>query len=675
MLKNLKKSLALSFFGDTIKQEVTKAKEEIVRSSRQILPLITAQEKEKGIEPDVTEEVLWETYLSESWVRAIVDLIQKSCVALGYTLTPLSDKADQNHLIELDAFFKNCNPNDTIMEMVSDISRDISILSKAFMEIVKKDKKPYQLWSLDPISMRVKQNETGRILGYRQEANKGSKDPQWGPDEIIYWRLGTRGSKAMSNSPLITLATSITVDKYAQIYNKAFFQHGAKAKGHYVMKDQPLEVVERNREYLKSVAEKPELAHMDLVFEGDIEYEKTGESHKDMEFGEDRKFIRDEILAVYGCPPSLISIIESGNIGAGTGETQIKNFYEQTIIPLQRRIENKITKKVIKEGFGYDDWAFELRKRKVAEKEMAEILKILVDANILTPEEARLYSGYPPRKAVESLEKKLALRVRGIPSLEERFENALKRLLKRFAEAGKRQLEKLPLAKMFSVLKDAEYENRIYESQFNEYIFELHKFPVKEKQLNIDAILETIKEEDVKEELSRFMQEAGEFGASTGNKKLGTKAVLSATTLERIDVYLTDLAKYLKETIDSSVRHEIVEGIRAGETTAEISARVESALDKPIKHTINPKARAAYTKRYKYSATAELIARTEVNRAFNMGMVDVFKQAEIKKVKILLSPDACPECQPFRNKVVNLDEASQILPIHHQCRCTFISAE
>lgn len=664
----IKEFLVKALFSDLIKKEIQK-------SSRQILPFVTEYEEKKGLEQPVSYEVLYQTYRDEPWVRAIIDLIEKACTALGYMLIPLVKNPSEEQFVILDAFFRNPNPNDTIMEIIGDGIRDRLIYGNGYTEIVLEDNKPKELWSLDSTKMKIMADKHGKVLGYLLDVLQGNKNPQWVPDEIMHFKQGTKGSTLYGLSPLETLAVAITVDKYAQLFNKSFFLHGAKAKGAFMMQDATAEGVERNRDYLKQVSKDPGLAQMDLVLEGKIDYVPLGLNQKDMQFSELRKFIRDEILAVFACPPSLISIIESGNIGAGTGETQIKNFYEQTVIPIQTNVDHKVTKKVIKDGFHFEDWGFELRKRKIAEQEQAEIFKTYIESGIMSPEEARAYLGKPPLKAIE---KKLSLRVRGYTSLEEDFTAALKRLFKAFAKEASAKLEQMKLTKLYESLKDVEYENRIYEVSFDQYVFEMHKFPVKEKQLNIENVLEVLSEEKIRAELSRFMKDALEMGAEAGRRKLFRKAFnpVSDAAALRIDSFLRDLAKYLKATIDSSIRHELIEGVRLGETMPEISARIEGALGKPIKHIVTPKTRKPYVKEYSYSASAQLIARSETNRAFNLGLTDAFEQAEIRKVKIITAPDACDECKEAAERgVYSLDEIKAALPVHHLCRCTFVSAD
>src|SRR5258708_7555963 len=215
--------------------------------------------------------------------------------------------------------------------------------------------------------MRVKADQDGSVLGYVQSPRFGAAGTQTGrvdfdTREVVHFKLGTKGATLYGLSPLASLILPVTVDKYAQVYNRAFFLNGAKIRGAFIMKDATPEQVERNREYLQARAKNPDIAHSDLVLEGQIEFKQIGVNQKDMEFLHLREFTRSEILAVYGVPPSKISVIETGHLGAGTGEHQTQTFYDETIVPFQVRVAEKITKHIIRQGFGITDWAFQFNK-------------------------------------------------------------------------------------------------------------------------------------------------------------------------------------------------------------------------------------------------------------------------------------------------------------------------
>ncbi|HOX22213.1 MAG TPA: phage portal protein, partial [Elusimicrobiales bacterium] len=302
---DLKTRLIKILLGDAIRQEVEK-------SSKQIISYVSGlPSSAEGILPDIDFEIFNRMYEQTSFVRAVVGVICKAVTARGYSLSPAKTNAASDNAELLQEFFANCNPNDTLLEILDDIARDVYVFGNAFLEVVYgADGKPKELWNLDATTMRVKADEHGAILGYVQTPRSQPGKVEFLPREVIHFKLGTKGATLYGLSPLASLILPVTVDKYAQIYNRAFFVNGAKIRGAFIMKDATPEQVERNREYMAARAKNPDLAHSDLVLEGDIEFKQISTTQKDMEFLELREFTRNEILAVYGVPPSKVSIIE-----------------------------------------------------------------------------------------------------------------------------------------------------------------------------------------------------------------------------------------------------------------------------------------------------------------------------------------------------------------------------
>jgi hypothetical protein len=69
-----------------------------------------------------------------------------------------------------------------------------------------------------------------------------------------------------------------------------------------------------------------------------------------------KKDSRDEIVAGYGVPPAEAGIIESGNLGGGTGDAQHRMFHINTCDPLGAIVLEKLNFHIAVQGFGVQDW-------------------------------------------------------------------------------------------------------------------------------------------------------------------------------------------------------------------------------------------------------------------------------------------------------------------------------
>jgi hypothetical protein len=69
--------------------------------------------------------------------------------------------------------------------------------------------------------------------------------------------------------------------------------------------------------------------------------------------------LRDQIISAFGVPPAKLGIIETGNLGSGSGEAQDKTFRVNTIIPVANLILEKLNFHLLQQGFGIEDWHLE----------------------------------------------------------------------------------------------------------------------------------------------------------------------------------------------------------------------------------------------------------------------------------------------------------------------------
>ena len=75
---------------------------------------------------------------------------------------------------------------------------------------------------------------------------------------------------------------------------------------------------------------------------------------------------------------------------------------------------------------------------------------------------------------------------------------------------------------------------------------------------------------------------------------------------------------------------------------------------------------------------AEVISRTEIIHAHAEGQLDAFKALGIEEVGVMAefstAGDAlvCPECAGYEGKVYKVEESHNIIPVHPNCRCTWM---
>jgi len=116
------------------------------------------------------------------------------------------------------------------------------------------------------------------------------------------------------------------------------------------------------------------------------------------------------------------------------------------------------------------------------------------------------------------------------------------------------------------------------------------------------------------------------------------------------------LAKGVNRTTRPALRRSLAEGFKAGESMPQLTKRVNTL----------------YNQRYKRHAGT--VARTETIRASNYGALQGYNEAGVEKVEFYVSLDerTCEECEALSGKYFKPDEADGLIPVHPNCRCTFL---
>ena len=70
---------------------------------------------------------------------------------------------------------------------------------------------------------------------------------------------------------------------------------------------------------------------------------------------------------------------------------------------------------------------------------------------------------------------------------------------------------------------------------------------------------------------------------------------------------------------------------------------------------------------------AQMIGRTETVAAWNEATIHRYELEGIKMVEWMASPGACDECLAFDAQVFDTANAHGMIPLHNNCRCTFLT--
>lgn len=397
--KRVDKELETKLIG--LKEKIRKEIEEEIPESAAYLQGWEKTDAETGKATRVNYKTLESLYTRESWVRAAIDVVVRASTTSGHRLVAkdkrvdMAELEDKESVKELKQLFEHPNSENTIEEIIARIITDLHIYGDSYLEKVKdkKENKVKALFNIYAPSMRVLVDEHGLVQGYVQKTDGfGSSQPAFfEADEIVHFKLNNPGNEVYGLSPLESLFVPIESDLYAQAYNRDFFKNNATPRLHVDMGNCTYTQLKRNRHYWNSDIKGSGNSHKTIITEGGAKIQPIGTPPKDMEFLNQRKFSRDEILAVFGVPPIKVGIYEDAN--RANAKEQDKTFKVEKILPLQKYISQKITRSIIDTiedcpvKFGFNP--IDLRDA----KDQADIDKIHLDNGLKTINELRKREG------------------------------------------------------------------------------------------------------------------------------------------------------------------------------------------------------------------------------------------------------------------------------------------
>lgn len=653
-----------------------------------------AQEVEKGVfelVPESDYRTLFRLFKNLPTVRACVDVIAKSATSRGFFFEPVTDDADPANRKILEDFFEEPNPEDTAYDLFMSVFTDLTIFGDDYWEIVRSEGRPIEIWPLDPIGTKILSDEHGGVKGY---SNTTAQFPtvNFEADDVVHFRMGSMivteggrmGRSLYGLSPLESIQLAAEQDLWALVHMKRFLQAGAKPRVAYVFADVTEMQAKRNEEYLIE-ANKPENAHRDMILRGrNVKIEKLGSSPQEQDLLGQRRFIRDEILAALGVPPSLVSFIETGNIGSGTGESQQENFRENTIIPLQDKVARRVTMSLIRRAFGIRDWRLRFYPPEiVSEKSQAEIDKIYLETldsqgvSVRSAEEVRAerFDRKGLSKALSPKDISVRTgRTNVMVEITRDFAREIKRVLRKqvsqLVSAFTEEIKGVVQKAMTDALGDQQFKLQYTTSQWGVIEFKKYSWPQFLKQASeLEAALNAISADEIGTVIAdHFIALADESLKVVARQTKSEQMVLAAATREALLGSASELSKHVATTLSDAARTEIVQGIQEGESISELTRRLRTLDTTQVE--VRPIGKTAHTRQRKFAQVAETIARTEGRRVFNEVGKAQMREVGIEEVRWLGEGDADEECAQFIGKIYKIgDVPGGGPPVHHGCRC------
>ncbi len=306
---------------------------------------------------------LWEAYLACPWAWACVTATSRTITAGGLVTDWDGDDSEGDkeapdkppEVLALEALLDYCNPVNDIRQLLRNVVADLEVFADAFIEVVWWGNTPVALYNQDCPTTTPLADAHGAITGYVQVTDTG-KRATFEPRDIIHISLDSARPGVFGVSPTQAAQLSITSWIFAAACGKEMFKKGLPPNVHVDLPQSMSEPETRKwrDRFLSGILGIKNIGSPLMTKGGGKVTELTTGKMADVIAGKNQS--RDEIVAAYGVPPAKAGIIESGNLGGGTGEAQDRTYRIDKCGPIAQLILEKLQFHVAVQGFKVRDW-------------------------------------------------------------------------------------------------------------------------------------------------------------------------------------------------------------------------------------------------------------------------------------------------------------------------------
>ena len=292
-----------------------------------------------------------EGYRQNAIVYRCVNEIANGAASIPFCVYQGETKLDSHPLISL---LKRPNPLQAGVEYFQSLYSYLLLSGNSYALRSDVSGTPRELHILRPDRVEIKPSDTAIPRSYcykleNQVVKEYPADPLTGVSEVKHFKLWNPLDDYLGLSPL--MAASIDVDQHNMIakHNIALLANGARPSGAIVFKPSDEAGMrtmlsdgqrEQLQSDLQSRAQGVNNAGKPMLLEGDFDWKEMGMSPKDMDFLSQANMTAKDIALCFGVPSQLIGVPDAQTY-ANVQEARLA-LYEETIIPLARRIESDL---------------------------------------------------------------------------------------------------------------------------------------------------------------------------------------------------------------------------------------------------------------------------------------------------------------------------------------------
>jgi len=571
-----------------------------------------------------------------------------------------------------------------------------------------------EIYILKPDKVRIVIDKVNplKVEGYLFTQPDGQVIP-FGPNEILHHKnFDPRGpfpfpSKGMGI--VEAAAFAIDSDNAARNWNLNFFKNGARPDGILLTDGESAmdsEEYKRLSEEWQEEHQGEANSHKISILSGGMKYQELTRNQKDMDFLAQRTFSRDEILAIFRTPKSIIGITD--DVNRANADASVYVFALRTIKPLMQKMVDTLNEFLLPE-FG-EGLRFEFVSP-VTEDRVERMAEYTAGYNVwLSRNDIRRKEGLPVTDEGEKLYIPFNFVENDSSPVPEKVKSAKKPTLKKLkvksvnelivdeksatpaSKAVDEFMSKLPLSKRQQNKDRKGLDEKTQAAYIESWKKKMENTaPLKRKVNDFFATQEKEVQKNLKEEMKGL--EAKEFKYKAVSDILFNEKNALATSIELITPFIKQYiresgvagneaangdgfdmdqraiksfiekrSQYFAETINNTTREDLLKTIQQGidsqEDLDQISKRVADIYEKA------------------QDFRTDMIARTEVAASANFGATQGYLQADVTDHQwIVVFPDD-EDCLENDGVITAIGDAfpngDTEPPVHPNCQCTTI---
>lgn len=256
-------------------------------------------------------------------------------------------------------------------------------------------KKITNIYFLKPDKLTPKTGDNKLINSYEYDIGMGKKIPL-SLDEVLFLRYPNPNKPFRGIGTLEMAAKTVAIDSYSEDWNKNFYINSARPDAIVTVGKSNL-TKEEKAKLKKSIEETytgTEKAHKTMVLFGDMKFEKSSFSVKDMDFLEQQRFSRDKIMGVFRVPKAIIAQTEGVNYASAKAAQYI--FARWTIKPRMERLVQQLNEFLLPMFPGTENMFLDYDNPVQEDKEsQARIFQTAINSGYMTINEVRNELGFP----------------------------------------------------------------------------------------------------------------------------------------------------------------------------------------------------------------------------------------------------------------------------------------